>query len=242
MDRVDTDNVADAEVRHFTNRAAQWWNPEGPFRTLHDINEARLCYVRRHCCLATSSVLDVGCGGGIFSESMARAGAQVVAVDAGAENIQAARQHAEVQGLRIDYRHGTVESLLRNGLRPRTFDMVSCMELLEHVPDPAALLRTCAHMLRPDGLLLCATLNRHPKAYFAAIVLAEYGLRLLPRGSHRYSQFIRPAELGSWCRASGLHVFDVSGLCYLPWLRRAFLCTSLDVNYFLAARLCRVPE
>ena len=220
------------EVQHFTQRAEQWWQPEGAFRTLHEINGIRLDYILRHCDLGTSVVLDAGCGGGLLAEAMARKGARVIGLDAGEENIAVARRHAEAEGVAVEYRTGTLESLLEDG---GEFDVISCMELLEHVPEPSALVESCSRLLRPGGIFICSTLHRRPMAWFAAIFLAEYCLSLLPRGTHRYEQFIRPSELAAWCRASGLQVFDLCGIRYLP-LGPAWLSPDVGINYLLAAR------
>lgn len=228
------DNVDAREVHRFTRRAGDWWRPDGPFRALHVLNGARLDYILRHRALDAVTVADIGCGGGILAEAMARQGARVTGLDAGQENIAAARQHAEAGGLSVDYRTGTVATLLDEG-GEQGFDLVTCMEMLEHVPEPSALVQDCSRLLRPGGLLICSTLHRCPKAWFAAIFLAEYCLSLLPRGTHRYERFIRPSELAAWCRASGLQVFDLCGLHYLPWPGRAWLGADTGINYLLAA-------
>lgn len=226
-------NIDPTEVQQFSARARDWWAPNGAFRTLHDINEARLGYLCRFIDPSISTVLDAGCGGGVLAEALARRGAKVTGLDASEENIAVAREHAAHSGLEIDYQVADVDSFSRT--RPARFDVVTCLELLEHVPDPAALVQSCATLVRPGGQVFFSTIHRRPKAYFAAIVVAEYLLSLIPRGTHRYDRFVRPSELASWCRAARLQVQDISGLRYLPWLRRACLCADTDINYLLVA-------
>lgn len=228
-------NLDPEELSKFDRHAAEWWNPEGPYRTLHAINPVRLRYVDTAVGLAGRTVLDVGCGGGLLCEAMANRGAAVTGIDAGAAAIAAAERHRDVRGLRIDYRIATIEETADSA--GRQFDLVTCMELLEHVPDPASVLAAAARVLRPGGHLVVSTINRTAKAWLGAIVGAEYLLRLLPRGTHEYARFIRPSELAAWLRGTGFEVADVSGMQYLPWAGHATLTADPSVNYLLHARL-----
>ncbi|MCP5145412.1 MAG: bifunctional 2-polyprenyl-6-hydroxyphenol methylase/3-demethylubiquinol 3-O-methyltransferase UbiG [Gammaproteobacteria bacterium] len=226
-------NLDAEEIAKFDSLAGAWWDPEGPGRPLHDINPARFAYVTRRSELTDRQVLDVGCGGGILSESLARAGAHVTAVDGSHELIETARMHARMGGLEIDYRNCTADDL--PGSHEARFDIITCMELLEHVPDPGALIATCASLLRPGGILFVSTINRTALAYGMAVVGAEYVMRLLPRGTHDYARFIRPAELARMMRAAGLTPSDVTGMRYNPFTHRATLCPSPAVNYLACA-------
>lgn len=227
-------NVDPAETAKFDAHAGQWWDPRGPLRTLHEINPVRLAWVAGHARLDGARVVDVGCGGGVLSEALARAGASVTGIDLAPDALVAARGHAAEHGLEIDYREVSAAELAARA--PGSFDALTCMELIEHVPDPAALVRACADLLRPGGLAFFSTLSRTPKAYAQAVLAAEYALRLLPRRTHDYARFLRPAELAGLCRAAGLDVVDLSGLAYNPLTHRARLRRQVDVNYLLAAR------
>jgi 2-polyprenyl-6-hydroxyphenyl methylase / 3-demethylubiquinone-9 3-methyltransferase len=235
-------NVDSIELAKFAGRADEWWDPRGPFRTLHEINDLRLDYIGRRAPLAGARVLDVGCGGGILSEGLARRGALVVGVDRGEPNIAAARVHAGAAGLSIDYRCTGVEDVARD--RAGGFDIVTCLEVLEHVPDPASLVRACAAALRPEGAAFFSTLNRNPKSFGLAIVGAEYVLGLLPRGTHEYLKLIRPSELAAWCRRAGLEIAELTGLHFNPLLNDYSLGGNVDVNYFAYSRKLSsaVPE
>lgn len=226
-------NVSQAELDKFGALARRWWDPQGPQRPLHELNPARLGYVSRHVTLAGARVLDVGCGGGLLSEAMAAQGAHVIALDLAPELVEVARLHLLESGLQVDYRLQSVESLADEA--PGSFDAITCMEMLEHVPDPGSVLRACARLLKPGGVLLLSTLNRTPAAFALAIVGAEYIARLLPRGTHDYKQFIRPAELGAWLRAADLQLQDVSGLAYDPLRRKAWVGGPTAVNYLASA-------
>ncbi len=228
------DNADVGELAKFNAMAARWWDPNGESRPLHDINPARLDYVAARIALRGARVLDVGCGGGLFSEALAAAGAEVTAIDLGADVLDVARLHLLESGLAVDYRECSVESLATE--RPASFDAVVCMEMLEHVPDPAAIIAACAQLLRPGGQLFLSTLNRTPQAFAVAIVGAEYLARLLPRGTHSYARFIRPAELAGWLRRAGLDLCDVSGLQYNPLTRRARAGGGSAVNYLVHAQ------
>ena len=226
-------NFHQAELDRFAALANRWWDPDGPQKPLHALNPARLRYVAERAPLADARVLDVGCGGGLLSEAMAKAGAKVTALDLAPELVKVARLHALESGVEVDYRVQSVEALA--SAEPGSFDAVTCMEMLEHVPDPAAILAACATLLRPGGRLFVSTINRTPAAFALAIVGAEYVARLLPAGTHRYSEFIRPSELAAWLRGAGLELEDVSGLMYEPWRNAARLVRRTDVNYLACA-------
>lgn len=228
-------NADAAELNHFGGLAGQWWDAQGPLHTLHAINPLRLGWISRHAPLQNRRVLDVGCGGGILTESMAREGASVLGIDLAEEALQAARAHAAEQQLAdLDYRCISVEDLARE--QPQGFDVVTCMEMLEHVPDPASAVRACADLVKPGGWVFFSTIARNPKAYLMAIVGAEHVLRLLPRGTHSYAKFIKPSELARHARQAGLHVADSEGLHYNPITRNYWLGQGVDVNYMLALR------
>ena len=226
-------NFHQAELDRFAALANRWWDPDGPQKPLHALNPARLGYVAARAPLAGARLLDVGCGGGLLSEAMAKAGAKVTALDLAPELVKVARLHALESGVEVDYRVQPVEQLA--SAEPGSFDTVTCMEMLEHVPDPAAILAACAALLRPGGRLFVSTINRTPAAFALAIVGAEYVARLLPTGTHRYSEFIRPSELAAWLRAAGLELEDVSGLMYEPWRNSARVISRTDVNYLACA-------
>lgn len=226
-------NYRQEELDKFSALANRWWDPDGPQKPLHALNPARLQYVAERVRLDGARVLDVGCGAGLLSEAMALAGAEVTAIDLAADLIRVARLHARESGADIDYRVQSAEALAE--AEPGGFDAVTCMEMLEHVPDPGAVLAACARLLKPGGRLFVSTLNRTPAAFALAIVGAEYVARLLPRGTHRYRDFIRPSELAAWLRATGLALEDVSGLMYEPWRGSARLVARTDVNYLACA-------
>ncbi|MFZ5467371.1 MAG: bifunctional 2-polyprenyl-6-hydroxyphenol methylase/3-demethylubiquinol 3-O-methyltransferase UbiG [Pseudomonadota bacterium] len=223
-----------AEIAQFDALAGQWWDPNGPLWTLHAINPLRMDFVRGHAALHGRRVLDVGCGGGILTEALAREGAEATGVDLAASSLATARLHAESQGLAIQYRLMPVEELA--AAEPESFDVVTCMEMLEHVPDPAAIVQACAALVKPGGWLFLSTLNRTPKAFALAIVGAEYILGMIPRGTHSFRKFIRPAELAGWLRAAGMDIADQQGLHYDPLARQFSLGPGVDVNYLVAAR------
>lgn len=222
-------NLDSNEAEHFSSLAASWWDRDGPCRTLHDINPCRLEYVRGGGSLAGKQVADIGCGGGLLSEAMARDGAHVTAIDASEVLIATAREHAATAHLDIDYRVMLSRELAESD--PARFDLVTCLELIEHVPDADALLADCAALLRPGGTLVLSTLNRNPQAWLLGIVAAEYVLGLVPRGTHDYQQFIRPSELAASARRQGLELRDVSGMRYNPVTRRARSGGPPRVNY-----------
>ena len=227
------ENVDRSETGKFDRLASRWWDPDGESRPLHDLNPVRFGYVADRVRLQGVRVLDVGCGGGILSEALARAGAKVVAIDLAPAVLDVARLHLHESGVEVDYREVAVEALAAE--MPGAFDVVTCMEMLEHVPDPASVIAACATLLRPGGKLFLSTLNRTPLAFGAAILGAEYLLRLLPRGTHHYAQFIKPSEIAKDLRASGLVLDDLSGIAYNPLTRSARLTTSVAVNYLACA-------
>ncbi len=224
-------NVDQAEIAKFEALAHRWWDRESEFKPLHEINPLRVNWIDEHISLAGKKVLDVGCGGGILSEAMARRGAQVTGIDMGEAPLSVARLHLLESGLEVDYRQITAESLAEES--PETFDVVTCLEMLEHVPDPASVIRACHRMVKPGGQVFFSTINRNPKAYALAIVGAEYLLQLLPRGTHDYKKFIRPSELGAWSRDTGLTVKDIVGLTYNPLTKHYKLSADVDVNYMI---------
>lgn len=226
-------NIDRTEQEKFDAVASGWWDPEGPFRPLHDLNPARLRYVADRARLDGAAVLDVGCGGGILAESLARKGGQVTGIDIASRVLATARLHLHESGLEVDYRRVTVEELAAES--PAAFDVVTCMEMLEHVPDPPSIIRSICALLKPGGQAFFSTLNRTPLAFLLGIVGAEHIARLLPRGTHRYDRFIRPSELGAWVRAAGLQLQDVSGLHYNPLTRSVMLGGNVQVNYLAHA-------
>ncbi len=233
MSSATEDNVSPEELARFDKLAARWWDPDGQSRPLHDLNPVRAAYVSRHAVLAGARVADVGCGGGLLSEALARAGADVVGIDLGKAVIDVARLHLLESDLAVDYRVQSSRQLASD--EPASFDVVCCMELIEHVPDPAALIDDLAAMLKPGGKLFLSTLNRTPASFAAAIVGAEYLLRMLPRGTHRYEQFIRPSELSRSLRSAGLVLDEVRGIQYNPLTRRASVSANTAVNYLVQA-------
>ncbi len=227
-------NTDPGEIAKFEALASRWWDPQGAFKPLHDINPLRLAFVEGTAGLAGKKILDVGCGGGILSESMAARGAVVTGIDASRAALTSARLHLAESGVEVDYVCATAEQLAVQ--RPGIFDLVTCMELLEHVPDPASVVGACARLARPGGELIFSTINRNPKAYALAIIGAEYVLGLLPRGTHDYAKFIRPSELDAWSRSSGLTLDELRGLTYNPVRRRYSLSDDVDVNYLARLR------
>ncbi|MDQ3447176.1 MAG: bifunctional 2-polyprenyl-6-hydroxyphenol methylase/3-demethylubiquinol 3-O-methyltransferase UbiG [Pseudomonadota bacterium] len=229
-------NVDQAELLKFGELAAKWWDRDGPMRPLHDINPARLEWIERLTALAGRQVLDVGCGGGVLTEAMAQKGAAVLGIDLADKPLKVARLHALDSNARVEYRECAAESLAAE--RPASFDVVTCMEMLEHVPDPAQTVQACASLTRPGGWVFFSTINRNLKAFALAIVGAEYVLKLLPRGTHEYEKFLKPSELSKYARAAGLDVREVIGMQYNPFTKIATLGRDTDVNYLMA---CRKP-
>ena len=229
-------NVDHAEIAKFEALASRWWDKDGEFKPLHEINPLRLDFIDARAGLAGKRVIDVGCGGGILSEAMAHRGASVTAIDMGEAPLAVARLHQQESGVEVDYRQASAEEMAVD--RPGEFDIVTCLEMLEHVPDPAAVVRACATLVKPSGQVFFSTINRNPKSYAMAILGAEYVLGLLPRGTHEYRKFIRPSELSCWCRATGLRVREQSGMIYNP-LTRHYRLSSRDVsvNYLMHCSL-----
>jgi 2-polyprenyl-6-hydroxyphenyl methylase/3-demethylubiquinone-9 3-methyltransferase len=227
------DNVSAEEIAKFGALANRWWDPNGPQRPLHELNPARLAYIAERSRLRGARALDVGCGAGLLSEALAREGAQVTALDLAPELVEIAKLHLLESGLTVDYRLQSVEAIAEQ--MPAQFDVITCMEMLEHVPDPSSVLRACASLLKPGGRLFLSTLNRTPLAFAVAIVGAEYLAGLLPKGTHDYKSFIRPAELAAWVRDAGLELEDVSGLAYDPIRRKAWVNKRTDINYLACA-------
>lgn len=233
MTNATTSNADPAEVAKFDALASRWWDPQGQFRTLHEINPLRLDFIDERARLVDKAVIDVGCGGGLLAEAMAGRGARVTGIDLAESSLTVARLHLLESGRQVDYRRIGAEALAAE--QPGSADVVTCMELLEHVPDPASLVAACARLARPGGHVFFSTLNRTPKSYLFAIVGAEYVLRLLPQGTHDYARFIRPSELGRWLRAAGLELRELTGLSYNPLTRRHVLGRDVDVNYLAHA-------
>jgi len=229
-----TENIDFAEKSKFNALASTWWDPEGDLQTLHDINPTRLAYIEDHIDLTDRKILDVGCGGGLLSEALALKGGLVTGIDISEQLIEVANEHSKQANLNISYACTTVEEF--SSEHENIFDIVACMELLEHVPDPESIINACMHLLKPGGLLFLSTINRNLKAYLQTKIAAEYILKLLPAGTHEYAKYIRPSELASWCRTSGFTVIDISGISYLPFIRQCHLKDSPDVNYILCAQ------
>lgn len=226
-------NVDPVEIAKFEALASRWWDPQSEFKPLHDINPLRLKFINDRAAggtgLAGKAVLDVGCGGGILSESMSLLGARVTGIDMGEAPLAVAKLHLKESGARVDYRRVSVEDLARE--QPGAFDVVSCLEMLEHVPDPASVVRSLGRLVRPGGDVFISTINRNPKSFLFAIVGAEYVLNLLPRGTHEYMKFIKPSEMERWLRAAGLRLRELTGMHYHPLTQRYSLGPGVDVNY-----------
>lgn len=228
-------NVDRNEIAKFEALASRWWDPNSEFRPLHEINPLRLNYIEERAPLAGKRVLDVGCGGGLLSEGMGRRGAEVTGIDMGEAPLAVARLHGLESGIDVDYRQITVEELAADPEMAGSFDVVTCLEMLEHVPDPGSVLKACATLLKPGGNLFVSTLNRNPKSFLFAIVGAEYLLRLLPKGTHEWSKFIKPSEMTAFLRAAGLQVHDLTGMTYNPLTKLYKLGRDVDVNYLMHA-------
>ena len=230
-----SNNVDPAELAKFSDLAHRWWDPESEFRPLHQINPLRLEWINGIVPLQAKKVLDVGCGGGILTDAMARAGAQALGIDLATKSLKVAQLHAlEAQTPNVQYREVAVEALAAD--QPASFDVVTCMEMLEHVPDPSSVVRACAKLVKPGGHVFFSTLNRNPKSFLFAIVGAEYVLNLLPRGTHEYAKFIRPSELARDCREAGLDWQHTRGMEYNPITRRYWMSNDTSVNYLVATQ------
>ncbi|MBA2674069.1 bifunctional 2-polyprenyl-6-hydroxyphenol methylase/3-demethylubiquinol 3-O-methyltransferase UbiG [Ramlibacter sp.] len=234
---TDTVNADPAELAKFSDLAHRWWDPDSEFRPLHQINPLRLDWINGLVPLAGQRVVDIGCGGGILADSMARKGAEVLGIDLAGKALKVAQLHALEAGTTgVQYREVSAEALAQE--QPGSFDVVTCMEMVEHVPDPSSVVRACAELAKPGGWVFFSTINRNPKAFLFAIVGAEYVLNMLPRGTHEYLKFIRPSELAGWCRAAGLDWQQARGMEYNPLTRRYRLSGDTGVNYLIA---CRKP-
>ncbi len=224
-------NADPQELAKFSDLAHRWWDPTSEFKPLHDINPLRVDWIDKHVSLSGKRVVDVGCGGGLLSEGMAAKGAQVTGIDLSEKALGVAKLHLFESGHKIDYRHIAAEAMALEN--PAGFDVVTCLEMLEHVPDPASIVKACADMLKPGGRAVFSTLNRNPKAYLLAVVGAEYILNMLPKGTHDYAKFIRPAELSRYCREAGLLVEEITGMHYNPLSKTYSLGGNADVNYLI---------
>ena len=229
-----TANADQQELDKFGEVAHRWWDPNSEFRPLHDINPARVAWIDAHAELKDKRVIDIGCGGGLLSEGMAALGAQVTGIDLSEKALSVARLHLYESGHVIDYRLISAEAMAAEA--PGSFDHVTCLEMLEHVPDPASTVAACARLVKPGGQVFLSTLNRNAKAYLVAVLGAEYLLQLLPRGTHDYSRFLKPAELAQLCRKAGLEVLEITGLRYNPFTREGVVGADTDINYLLRAQ------
>lgn len=225
------ENIDTAELAKFEAMASKWWDPNSEFKPLHDINPLRLNYIDNIASLSGKKVIDIGCGGGILSESMAQRGALVTGIDMGEAPLSVARIHQKQSGVEVNYLHSTAEKMAEK--TPQTYDIVTCLEMLEHVPDPSSVIRACQKMVKPGGHVFFSTINRSPKSYLFAIIGAEYVLKLLPKGTHDYKKLIKPSELAAWSRAAGLVVQDIRGMTYNPFTQKYKLGTNVDVNYLI---------
>ena len=224
-----TENVSPHEIAKFEALASRWWDPQSEFKPLHDINPLRLDYIDSRVGLEGKRVIDVGCGGGILSESMAQKGADVTGIDMGEAPLNVARLHGLESGVKVDYQQITAETIAEQ--QPESFDVVTCLEMLEHVPDPASVIAACSRLVKPGGTVFFSTINRNPKSYLFAIIGAEYLLRMLPKGTHDYANFIRPSEMARWARQAGLTMHDLSGMSYNPLTQHYSIGKDLSVNY-----------
>lgn len=234
-DTFETSNVDAAEIDKFSQLASRWWDRESEFKPLHDINPLRVDYIDQQCAgLEGKKVLDIGCGGGILAEAMAAKGAQVIGIDMAEASLEVARLHLLESGLQVDYEKITAEAFANQ--HPDTFDVITCLEMLEHVPDPASIIAAAAKALKPGGILVLSTLNRNGKSFLLAIVGAEYIMRMLPRGTHEYAKFLKPSELAATARQAQLEVSDITGMSYNPLTKSYRLGRDVDVNYLMTCK------
>lgn len=224
-------NVDQSEIAHFNESAANWWDKEGPYKALHEINPLRLGYIQSHASLQGKAVIDIGCGGGILTESLARTGAHVTGVDMSETALQTAKLHLLESGIQVDYVLSTAEEMAQE--HPARYDVVTCLEMLEHVPDPSSVIQACATLVKPGGHVFFSTINRNPKAYLFAVIGAEYLLKLIPKHTHDYAKFIRPSELGEWARRAQLQVKDITGMSYNVFTKDYTLGKDVSVNYLM---------
>ncbi|MFA6062949.1 MAG: bifunctional 2-polyprenyl-6-hydroxyphenol methylase/3-demethylubiquinol 3-O-methyltransferase UbiG [Gallionella sp.] len=227
-------NADPVEIEKFSQMAHKWWDPQSEFKPLHEINPLRLNYINQHASIAGKRVLDVGCGGGILSESMAALNANVTGIDLSDKALQVAKLHLLESGRQVNYRKIPVESLAEE--QPEQYDVVTCMEMLEHVPDPDSVIAACSKLVKPGGWIFLSTLNRNPKSYLFAVIGAEYVLNMLPRGTHDFAKFIKPSELAQSCRNAGLNITDLTGMSYNPLSKIYSLGNDTSVNYMVACR------
>ncbi len=227
-------NIDPSEVAKFSQSAAHWWETDGEFKPLHDINPLRVNYIQERTPLSGLSVIDIGCGGGILTESMATLGATVTGIDMSEAAISVAKLHQHESGLEIHYQVKTAEEMALQ--QAGQFDVVTCLEMLEHVPDPASVINACSELVKPDGDVFFSTINRNVKSYLFAIVGAEYVLRLIPKNTHDFAKFIRPSELDAWARAANLKIIDIIGMSYHPLTKEYFLTSDVSVNYLVHAK------
>lgn len=228
-----SENADRSELNRFEAVASDWWDIHGPLKTLHGINPLRVQYITQNISPVGQRILDIGCGGGILSEALTRAGAQVTGIDLAHEALLVAQLHAAEENLTIDYREIAAEDLAQ--ATPKAFDVVTCLEMLEHVPDPASVVHACGQLVKPGGHLFFSTINRTPKAWLTAVVAAEYALNIIPRGTHEYARFIKPSELALWLRKARLRLVEIKGIRYIPYLEHYALSTHVDVNYLVHA-------
>jgi len=228
---MNTDNIDQAEVNKFTNDKVNWWDTQGPMRFLHTLNPIRLSYLLSQTTLKAKSILDIGCGAGIFAEALAKQNSFVTAIDLNESALDTARNHSMEQGLQINYQQATAESMAKSN--HEAFDIISCMEMLEHVPDPSQILSACATMVKPGGLVIASTLNRTVKSFLGAIVAAEYIMQLMPKGTHEYKKFIRPSELVKMANQSGLTLHHIQGVSINPLTQQMQLSPKVDINYIV---------
>jgi len=234
MSETKVENVDPNEIAKFEALASRWWDKESEFKPLHDINPLRLNYIDEKAPLPGKKVLDVGCGGGILSEGLSQRGAHVMGIDMGDAPLSVARLHGLETGIDVDYQQMTVEALAEQ--QPESFDIVTCLEMLEHVPQPASVIRACATLLKPGGHLFLSTINRNPKAYLFAVVGAEHILKMLPKGTHEYKKFIKPSELTRYVRQADLEFRDISGMTYNPLIKEYKINSDVNVNYLMHAQ------
>lgn len=230
-------NVDHVEIEKFNSVADRWWDLQGEFKPLHKINPVRVNYINQKVNLVDQVVLDVGCGGGILTEALAHRGAKVTGIDMGVQPLEVARNHAVESNLNIDYHHSTAEAFSEQ--KPEAFEMVTCLELLEHVPSPHSVIQACARMCKPGGHLFFSTINRNPKAYVMAILGAEYILNMVPKGTHEYAKLIKPSELAEWIRSAGLDLIELKGLVMNPLTGQFKMSQDVGINYFA---YCRKPD